>query len=112
MIDMNDKLLSFLGLCRRAGKLVIGAEVTAESLKTGRSKLVIYAEDFSRGSLKKVLEAAEGSGTEALCLNRSKEQLSFALGRLSGVVSIEDEGFAKKLRAMISNEQRGEFDEI
>ena len=91
---------------------MIGAEVTAESLKTGRSKLVIYAEDFSRGSLKKVLEAAQGSGVDALCLNRSKEQLSFALGRLSGVVSIEDEGFAKKLRAMISNEQRGEFDEI
>ena len=58
---MNDKLLSFLGLCRRAGKLVIGAEVTAESLKTERSSLVIYAEDFSRSSLKKVLEAARSS---------------------------------------------------
>ena len=109
---MQDKLLSFLGLCRRAGKLVIGAEVTVESLKSGRSRLVIYAEDFSRSSLKKVLEAAGACGVEVLCLSRGKEQLSVALGRLSGVLSIEDEGFAKKLRAMISNEQRGEFDEI
>ena len=95
---MQDRLLSFLGLCRRAKKLVIGAETTVESVESGKSQLVLYASDFSRGSLKKVLHAAERCGVEAMMLPRNKEELSIALGRLSGVLSVEDRGFADKLR--------------
>ena len=94
---MQDRLLSFLGLCRRAKKLVIGAETTVESVESGKSQLVLYASDFSRGSLKKVLHAAERCGVEAMMLPRNKEELSIALGRLSGVLSVEDRGFADKL---------------
>ena len=113
---MQDRLLSFLGLCRRAKKLVIGAETTVESVESGKSQLVLYASDFSRGSLKKVLHAAERCGVEAMMLPRnkeelSKEELSIALGRLSGVLSVEDRGFADKLRDRIKSEQRGELHE-
>ena len=48
---MNDRVLSFLGLCRRAKKLVIGAEVTEESVREGKSLLVLYACDASQNSL-------------------------------------------------------------
>ena len=94
---MQDRLLSFLGLCRRAKRLVIGAETTIESVESGKSQLVLYASDFSRGSLKKVLHAAGSHGVDALMLPRTKEELSIALGRLSGVLSVEDRGFADKL---------------
>lgn len=107
-----DKLLSFLGICRRAKRLVIGAEITIESLQKGTACLVLYASDVSRNSLKKVLAAAQTSGADALDCHRTKEQLSLALGRLSGVLAIEDRGFADKLRMMIQNEQGGEFNEI
>ena len=50
LFDMKNKLLSFLGICRRARKLVIGAEAAAESVTGGKSRLVLYASDFSRGS--------------------------------------------------------------
>lgn len=108
---MQDRLLSFLGLCRRAKKLVIGAETTVESVESGKSQLVLYASDFSRGSLKKVLHAAERCGVEVMMLPRNKEELSIALGRLSGVLSVEDRGFADKLRDRIKSEQRGELHE-
>lgn len=101
---MNDKLLSFLGLCRRARKLTIGAEACEKSLREGKSRLIIYANDFSRSSLKAVLNAAERAQTEALEVNRSKEELSLALGKLCGVMSVEDKGFAEKLRTMIKDE--------
>ena len=111
LFDMKNKLLSFLGICRRARKLVIGAEAAAESVTGGKSRLVLYASDFSRGSLKKLRAAAEANGVEVLMLPVTKEVLSLALGRLSGALSVEDEGFAKKLREMIKSEQGGEFDE-
>ena len=45
---MNDRILSLLGLCRRAGKLVIGADPTIDSINKGKSKIVIFADDFSK----------------------------------------------------------------
>ena len=45
--------------------------------------------------------------------HRTKEELSLALGRLCGVLSVEDEGFAKKLIAMLETEQGGDlYDKI
>ena len=105
---MNDRLLSFLGLCRRARKLTIGAQTAVESIESNKSRLIVYARDFSANSLKPVLEAAEKYRVEALMANRSKDELSFALGRLCGVISVEDSGFAQKLSLMIKDEQGGE----
>lgn len=105
---MNDRLLSFLGLCRRARKLTIGAQVAVESIESKKSRLIIYARDFSKNSLKPVLESAEKNGVEALMINRTKDELSFSLGKLCGVLSVEDSGFAGKLSQMIKDEQGGE----
>ena len=102
---MNDRILSFLGICRRARKLTIGADSAVESLNSGKAQLILYADDFSRNSLKPVLIEAERAGVTALKLNRSKEELSAALGRLCGVLAIEDKGFADKLRQMTESEQ-------
>ena len=101
---MSDKLLSFVGLCRRAKKLVIGAQVTVESVNSGKSRLVLYASDASANSLKPVLAAAQRSGVEALDIQRGKEELSLALGKLCGVLSVEDQGFADRLREMVAAE--------
>ena len=98
---MNDRVLSFLGICRRAKKLVIGAEVTEESVRCGKSRLVLHAADASPNSLKRVRRAAQEQNVPVLCAERSKEELSHALGRLCAVLSVEDEGFAKMLREMI-----------
>ena len=103
-----DRLLSFLGLCRRARKLAIGAQVAAESIESKKSHLIIYASDFSGNSLKPVLEAAEKNGVEVLMINRTKNELGLALGKLCGVASVEDGGFAAKLSQMIKDEQGGE----
>ncbi len=108
---MNDRVLSFLGLCRRAKKLVIGAEVTEESVSGGKSLLVLYAADASQNSLKRVRRAAQENNVPMLCANRGKDALSRSLGRLCAVLSVEDKGFADRLCEMIDSEQRGEFDD-
>lgn len=110
---MNDRILSLLGLCRRAGKLVIGADPCVESAQKNKSMLIIYASDFSPKSCKPVLEAAHRNNVKTFKINRSKDELSFALGKLCGVLSVEDKGFADKLKQLIEDEQRGElYDKI
>ncbi len=108
---MNDRVLSFLGLCRRAKKLVIGAEVTEQSIVEARSQLVLHADDASENSLKRVRKAAAEHGVTVMRAGRSKDEMSAALGRLCAVLSVEDKGFALKLEEMLGHEQRGEFDD-
>ncbi len=101
---MSDRLLSFLGLCRRAKKLVIGAETAEKSVREGKSLLVLYASDAAPNSLRRVRGACEEHGVALRQLPRDKQALSLALGKLSAVVSVEDAGFAGKLNQMLDAE--------
>ena len=58
----NDRLLSFLGLCKRAGCLISGAETVTKAVREGKALLVLYASDVSDNSLKGVVKAAEDGG--------------------------------------------------
>lgn len=96
----NDRLLSFLGLCKRAGKLISGAETVSKAIAEGRALLVLYADNVSNNSLKSVLKTAAEHDVPARRLTRSKEELSFALGKLCGIVCVTDRGFADKILTM------------
>ena len=56
---MNDRILSLLGICKRAGKLITGADTTIDSIRKSKAKLVIFANDFSKSSKKSVQTAAD-----------------------------------------------------
>lgn len=93
----NDRLLSFLGLCKRAGCLVSGAETVTRTVREGKALLVLYAADTSENSLRSVRGAAEEKQINMRALRCSKEELSLALGKHCGIVCITDRGFAGKI---------------
>lgn len=93
----NDRLLSFLGLCKRAGYLESGAETVTKSIRTGAARLALYASDVSQNSIKQVISAAEAQNIPIRRIERTKEELSFALGKHCGIICTTDEGFAGKI---------------
>lgn len=101
---MNDRLLSFLGLCKRAGYLISGADTVVRTMKEGKARLTLMADDFSDNSRKNVEKAAKESKTPLRTLHRSKEELSFALGKHCGVVCVTDKGFADKILTLMNEE--------
>lgn len=101
---MNNKLLSFLGLCRRAGKMTIGNDAVIEEINNGKSCLVLLAGDASQRTAREAALKAEKNNVEIRTLSCSKQQLSQALGRLTAVISIHDAGFAKKLMQLADDE--------
>ena len=105
---MNDKILSLLGLCRRAGKLTIGSDSVADMVAKKKSKLVIMAEDVSKNTAKRILMPCHINNVKALTIKRTKDELSAALGKFCAVVSVNDSGFANKLISLISEENEQE----
>lgn len=100
---MRD-LLKFLGLARRAGKLVMGDKAVADA---ARSAVVICtAEDLAQGSLKRAEKAAERGNVRIITLPYSKEEIGRALGRSTcGILALTDEGFARQVIHAAGNGQ-------
>ena len=97
-----DRLLSFLGLCKRAGRLTSGAQTVTNTVNEGKARLVLYAGDVSEKSLRKTLAAAQEMKVPVLRLPCEKEELSFALGKHCGIICITDDGFAGKIPELIN----------
>lgn len=105
---MNDRLLSILGLCRRAGKIVIGTDPVIESVTTGKSFIVLMTKDFSANSKKNILKASNNSSVKTFVINRTKDELGMAIGKYCAVVSITDRGFSDNIQELILKEQEQE----
>ena len=97
----NDRLLSFLGLCKRAGYLISGAQTVTKAVNEGKALLVLYASDISENSIKGVRKAAEIKSMPIRAAGRSKDELSLALGKHCGIVCVTDKGFADKILTLI-----------
>ncbi len=98
---MTDRLMSLLGLCRRAGKIVLGNDPVIDSINLKKAKLVIIAQDCSQHTSKGVLTSAHRSNVKAHVIPYTKDDISLAVGKYTAVLSIIDDGFAKKAQTLI-----------
>lgn len=108
---MNDRILSMIGLARRAGKVGMGADAVKGSLLEGKSRLVLVASDASAKTLKEARFFCENARRECLLLRRTMDQIGAAVGRRVGMISIEDDGFAKRIRELCRADCEGGINE-
>jgi len=105
---MNDRLLSFMGICRRAGKLVIGNDPVKESIETDKALLIITASDISSNTLKKIKPVIEASKVPWYQTARTKDEISFSIGKACAILAVTDKGFADKFKELMESEQKKE----
>lgn len=101
---MNDRLLSMLGICKRAGQLIAGFDPVKKSVQCGRALLVLTASDLSDRTKKEIAYLTRETEIPCLETARTLDEFEFALGRRAGVYCVEQEGFAKKLAALVQEE--------
>lgn len=106
---MNDPLLSMLGIAKRAGRLSCGFDAAADSMKKGRSSLLIIAADVSERTKRSASDTALSCKTPYVICSRTMEQLGRAVGRrTTGIISIDDRGFAEKLKTLCADNRQEE----
>ncbi len=101
---MTDKLLSLLGLCRRAGKLTLGNDPVIDSILQRKAKLVLVASDCSENTAKGVLKIAHQNSVRAHIVPYTKDDISLSVGKYTAVLSVCDAGFAKSLDKLLKEE--------
>ncbi len=106
---MNKKLLSLLGMARRAGRLSMGFDAASDSMKKGQSKLLVLAGDISQRTKNSIIAAARQTGTPAAFTGCTMDEIGSALGKgQTGIVSINDSGFAASVKALCDENSQEE----
>lgn len=100
---MNDRILSFLGLCKKAGRMTLGADAVKSSIISGECRLILTANDISVHTENEVTYIAEKYSKRVIKLPYTKNEIGIALGKLTAVISVNDGGFAKKLVEMTAH---------
>lgn len=102
---MQDKLLGFIGLARRAGALTYGQTAVMDEIKKSRVKIILFSSDFNEKTKQKILESCKN--IKVLTLPYSKEEIAFAIGtKPTGVLSVNDENFKKGILEVSSFEEK------
>lgn len=97
-----NKILNLLGLVTRAGKLITGEDLLLKAIKEKKVKLIIIATDCGKNTQKKLLDKSKYYGIEAIEIF-TIEQISRAIGKENRVaIGIEDVGFSKKLKELMT----------
>ena len=102
---MKDKFLFMLGLCRRAGKIITGTDLVTKSLPSKKTYLVIYTEDASENTKKRVTDKCSFYEVECQMAPYTSLSLSDAIGKSGSVctVGVTDVNFASELKSLLKN---------
>ena len=109
MYDVK-KLLGVIGLCRGAGKAIVGVPMICEHLRHQYEKhgevrdvIVIEASDTSENTHKKISDKCAYYKVERVQITSSCEELGRALGKSAvAAVAIADGGFCVAIRKQIT----------
>ena len=102
--DETERFLTFLGLCRRAGKTVHGTPLVCEALaKRKPPYLVLLSAGASAATAKKITDKCRFYRVPLLTVPADPERLARAVGKacLLAAVAVTDESFARELRRLL-----------
>ncbi|HNX14135.1 MAG TPA: ribosomal L7Ae/L30e/S12e/Gadd45 family protein [Oscillospiraceae bacterium] len=103
MADKNqDKLMTTMGLAKKAGRLVYGYETVKDAIQKHKAVLVLTAADLSAKTLSNV-EFLCRESVRHVMTGRTMEQFSSAVGKPTGVAAVTDEGFAKLISGYLTD---------
>ncbi|MBQ7128731.1 MAG: ribosomal L7Ae/L30e/S12e/Gadd45 family protein [Clostridia bacterium] len=98
---MQNKFLSLLGMARKANRVSLGYDKALDAVHSGNSHAVFLASDLSQKTKRGLVFAAEEYEIPVISTEFSIFEITNAVGTKTGVVSVNDAGFVKKLLTLI-----------
>ena len=98
---MKDKILSYMGFARKSGNLISGSNTCSITMKKGKVKLLLIAEDASDNTKDKMTNEAKARGV-CVMIYGDGEEMSHAVGESGRTVfGITDVNFAQVIKKEI-----------
>ncbi len=101
----QDRVLSMVGLAKKARRLAAGESAVEDAVKSGKAKLVLVAADASENTRKLFTNRCTFYQVP-LYFYSDKESLGRALGRdIQASVAIQDTGMADAVIKILENDE-------
>lgn len=95
---MKDRALGLLGIARRSGRLSLGHDAAKGAVLAGRARLCLISADASDRLEREFTRMTQEQRDVPLRRVRyTMEQFHQAIGARTGVLTVDDDGFAEKL---------------
>lgn len=100
----KDKILSMLGLARRAGRLSMGHDAVIGSVRAKKATLVLVCAEISQGTKKDIEFTVNkfSPHTPVTIADIAVSEIYSACGYKAGVVAVNDENFSNKIISLLS----------
>lgn len=100
----NPKLLSLLGMCRKAKKLSCGHDASVGSIRSNIARLCLLSSDSSQRLRKEIEREAsfDERNIQVKLLASTSDEIGWATGLKSAVLTVNDEGFAKSMLGLLN----------
>lgn len=109
---MSEKILSLLGLMRKANSIEPGESNTGDAVHGGKAKLLLLASDATENAKKRAEGYAAGRNVQTVPLPYTKLELSASLGHAGcSMAAVTDIGFANALMKALSDMRPEEYGE-
>ena len=100
---LKHKILGIIGLCKKAGKLVFGFDAVLRAVLKKKSGTILISCDFSVKSLNNIKEKLNNFNAQIIILKDiTMQDIYCVLKNKTGVILIQDEGFACAVRKLLS----------
>ncbi len=105
-VSDKERFLLFLGLARRAGRVIMGAPMVYDALREKPPALVLLAEDASSATEQRMTNKCGFYRTPLLKTECTKEELAHAVGKTApmAALAVTDRGMAEKLKKISGKE--------
>lgn len=99
----KNKILSMLGLARRAGRLSMGHDMALKSLHAGKAKMILFACDSSERLRREFQVTTEKNkiSVPVFIPPVTISEIHYSCGYKAGVITVDDENFSKKIISLL-----------
>lgn len=97
----KQNLQGLLTICRKAGRISMGLEPAKSAVQGGRASGLLVCTDASTRSKKEAAFYAQRAGLSCLEIPFTKLEMGQCIGRAAGVLAVCDDGFFRRIQALI-----------
>ncbi len=100
----KDKLLSMLGIAKRAGALSMGHDAAVNAVFSKKAKLILLSNDVSERAKRDMLITAEKhfAGLNVLQADITMDDIYGACGYRAGILTVNNAEMSKKFISLIN----------
>ena len=103
--QIENQVISCLGLCMRAGRIVSGQEACVDLIRSGECALALMDASVSENTRKRLTDACHSH--DVPLYEVSEGELGRAIGKKGRMmVALKPDGMAQKLLSLLKDEQR------